>query len=173
LRWRQPSAGSDREGFVARYYSPADSPPAFCGGSVFFADRAYQLTVFDAETGERLLAEEKSVAVAPSAGGDAVYVRHTDGRVSKRGADGSVLWMAEVPTGAVATPPIEAHGLVWVISDRGMLSALNAADGEVIGQQRVTPDLFAYAGPAFDGERVYVGDMAGNVTCLQPDRVRP
>ncbi len=166
LRWRQPSAGSDREGFVAWYYSPADCPPAFVGGNVFFADRAYRLTVFDARTGERLLAEEKCAAVAPSADGASVYVRHSDGRVSRRAADGSVTWTVEVPTGAVATVPVESHGIVWVISDRGLLSALDVETGGLLGQERVTADLFAFAAPAFDGERVYVADMSGRVTCL-------
>lgn len=168
VRWSGPSAGSDREGFVAWYYSPADCPPAFVGGNVFFADRAYQLTVFDAQTGERLLAEEKSVAVAPSADGTGVYVRHTDGRASRRAADGSVVWTAEVPTGAVATPPVESHGLVWVISDRGMLSALDPQTGALVAQQRVVRDLFGFAAPVFDGEHVYLADMAGNVTCFAP-----
>ncbi|MFW6437621.1 MAG: PQQ-binding-like beta-propeller repeat protein [Armatimonadota bacterium] len=171
LRWSGPSAGSDREGFVAWYYSPADSPPAFVGGNVFFADRAYQVTVFDAQTGERLLAEEKSVAVAPSADGASVYVRHTDGRVSKRAADGSTIWTAEAPTGAVATPPVEAAGRVWVISDRGVLSVLDAHSGTLVAQQRLVRDLFGFAAPAFDGERLYLADMAGNVTCFALNRV--
>lgn len=166
VRWRRPSAGSDREGFVAWYYSPADCPPVFAGENVFFADRAYRLTVFDGRTGGRVLDEEKCVAVGPSADARFVYARHTDGRVSKRGADGEVVWSAEAPTGAVATPPVEAHGVVWVISDRGVLSALDAETGRVLAQQRVTPELFAFAAPAFDGERVYIADMSGRVTCL-------
>ncbi|NLO07643.1 MAG: PQQ-binding-like beta-propeller repeat protein [candidate division WS1 bacterium] len=166
LRWRRPSAGSDREGFVAWYYSPADCPPAVAGDNVFFADRAYRLTAFSASIGERILDEEKCVAVAAAADGASVHVRHTDGRVSRRSSDGSIIWSAEVPTGAVAAPPIEALGIVWVISDRGTLSALNAGEGSLLGQQRVTADLFAFAPPAFDGERVYVADMSGRVTCF-------
>jgi outer membrane protein assembly factor BamB len=168
VRWRKPSAGSDREGFVAWYYSPADCPPAVAGRNVFFADRAYMLTVFDAATGERILDEERSVAVGPSGDGQFVYVRHTDDRVSKRRADGSVAWEAGVPTGAVATPPVESYGIAWVISDRGTLTALDAASGEILAQQRITPDLFAFAAPTFDGERLYVADMGGRLTCFRP-----
>jgi len=168
LRWRRPSAGSDREGFVARYYSPADCAPACAGPNVFFADRAYRLTVFDARTGERVMAEEKCVAVAASGDGRFVYVRHSDGRVSKRGADGAAIWTADVPTGAVATPPVPAGRYVWVLSNLGTLSALDEETGAVIAQQRVTRDLYAFAAPAFDGERVYVADMAGRLTALAP-----
>ncbi|MGI5818537.1 MAG: PQQ-binding-like beta-propeller repeat protein [Armatimonadota bacterium] len=168
VRWRAPSAGSDREGFVAWYYSPADCAPVAIGDRVFFADRAYRLTVFDAGTGERLLDEERCVAVGPSEDGQFVYVRHTDHRVSKRAADGSTVWVAEAPTGAVPTAPVESHGLVWVLSDRGVLTALEAGSGEVRAQQRVTPDLFAFAAPEFDGERVYVADMGGRLTCFVP-----
>lgn len=92
--------------------------------------------------------------------------------MSRRAADGAVTWTAEVPTGAVATPPVEAHGIVWVISDRGLLSALDAQTGDLLGQQRVTAGLFAFAAPAFDGERLYVADMSGRVTCFLPDWLR-
>lgn len=168
VRWRAPSAGSNRDGFVAWYYSPADCPPACAGDRVFFADRAYRLTIFEARTGARVLDEEKCVAVASSDDGRFVYVRHTDGRVSKRDTDGAVIWTTEVPTGAVATPPVPAGELVWVISDRGMLSALDAETGAVLAQQRIMRDLFAFAAPAYDGERVYVADMAGRITALTP-----
>ncbi len=167
LRWRQLSAGSDREA-AARYYSPADCAPALAGPNVFFTDRAYRLTVFGARTGERVMAEEKCVAVAASADGRHVYVRHTDGRVSKRGADGAVIWSTEAPTGAIALPPVAAGGYVWVLSNLGTLSALDEETGAVIAQQRVTRDLYAFAAPAFDGERVYVADMAGRLTALAP-----
>ncbi|MGD9494981.1 MAG: PQQ-binding-like beta-propeller repeat protein [Armatimonadota bacterium] len=167
LRWRRPSAGSDREA-AARYYSPADCAPAFAAPNVFFADRAYRLTVFEAASGERVLDEEACVAVAGSPDGRSVYVRHTDGRVSKRSADGAVVWTAQVPTGAIATPPVPAGGYVWVISNLGMLSALDEHSGVLVGQQRVSADIFCFAAPAFDGERVYIADMTGGVSALRP-----
>ncbi|MGD8238563.1 MAG: PQQ-binding-like beta-propeller repeat protein [Armatimonadota bacterium] len=166
--WRAPSRGSDREGGVARYYSPADCGPVFVEGRVFVADRAYYLTVLDSRTGERLMEEKQCVAVSPSGDGRSVYVRHTDGRVSKRRSDGRLVWTAEAPTGSIATPPVEAHGYVWVLSSLGTLSALHAETGEVAAEYKAFPDVYAFAAPAFDGERVYVADMAGDLLALEP-----
>jgi outer membrane protein assembly factor BamB len=164
--WRAPSKGSDREG-AARYYSPADCAPAFLEGRIFAADRAYSLTVLDSRTGERLMDEGKCVAVSRSPDGGFVYVRHTDDRVSKRRPDGSVVWTAEVPTGSIATPPVEAHGYVWMISSLGTLSVLDAETGQLVAlQYKAFPDIYAYAAPAFDRERVYLADMAGHLLAL-------
>jgi outer membrane protein assembly factor BamB len=168
LRWRVPSRGSDREGGVARYFSPADCGPAFAGDRLFVADRAYYLSILDARTGERVHEEGRSVAVSPSPDGHFVYVRHTDHRVTKRRPDGSIVWEAKVPTGYLATPPIEASGHVWVLSSLGTLSALDAETGEVRAQYQAFPRLYAFSAPASDGERVYVVDMGGNVLALEP-----
>ncbi|MEA3403675.1 MAG: PQQ-binding-like beta-propeller repeat protein [Armatimonadota bacterium] len=168
LHWRQRSAGSDREGFVARYYSPADCAPALARRMLFVADRAYRLTLLDAVSGRRLSQESKCVAVAAAADGRHVYVRHTDGRVSKRAEDGSVVWSAEVSTGAVAAPPTEAGGRVWVASNTGILSGMDAATGRVLAQYRATRDIYVFASPACAGERVFVADAAGRIIALEP-----
>jgi hypothetical protein len=49
-----------------------------------------------------------------------------------------------------------------------MLTVLDATAGEIVARQRVTPSLFSFAAPAFDGERIYIADMAGRLTCLAP-----
>lgn len=170
LRWRALSAGSDREGGAARYYSPADCGLAFAGGRIFAADRAYRLTILDARSGNRLHTEENCVALCASADGRAVYLRHTDNRVSQRRSDGSVVWETGVPTGYVAAPPVEAGGYVWLLSSLGTLSVLEAGTGGLVGQYRAFPGLYAFAAPAFDGERVYVADMGGNLLALRPPR---
>jgi outer membrane protein assembly factor BamB len=166
LAWRAPSKGSDRSG-AARYYSPADCGPAWAGGRLFVADRAYQMTVFDGATGERLLDEAKCVAVGAGADGEAAYVRHTDGRVSKRRPDGGVVWTAHVPTGSLATPPETCNGRVLAISTLGTLSVLDDRNGAVIAQYKAFPDLYAFSRPVTDGDRVYVADLSGNVLCLK------
>ncbi|MFQ6130623.1 MAG: PQQ-binding-like beta-propeller repeat protein [Armatimonadota bacterium] len=168
LRWRVPSRGSDREGTVARYYSPADCAPAVAGRNLFVADRAYYLTILDALTGERLLTEQRCAAASGSAEGRFVYVRHTDNRVSKRLPDGSVVWEAQAPTGFIATPPVAAHGSVWMLSTLGTLCALDDETGRLAAQYKAFPDVYAFAAPACDGQRVYVADMAGHLLALAP-----
>lgn len=167
LRWRVPSAGSDREA-AARYYSPADCSPAPAGDRLFVTDRAYRLTVLDAATGVRLADEDNCAAVAASADGQAVYVRHTDGRVSRRNADGSVVWTAQAPTGVLPTPPVIVGGRVYVVSNTGILSILDEATGALWAQQRVFTGTFVFAAPATDGRRVYLADATGQVLALEP-----
>ena len=165
--WRAPSKGSDRAG-AAHYYSPADCAPAFAGGSLFVADRAYSLTVMDPATGGVGMTQGKCVAVSASEDGKFAYVRHTNGRVTKRKPDGSVVWTAEVPTGAIANPAVASGGRVWVVSNLGTLSVLDEETGAAVGQYKAFPGIYAYAAPAFDGERVYVADQAGNLLALYP-----
>jgi outer membrane protein assembly factor BamB len=104
--------------------------------------------------------------VALAEDGQAVYARRTDGRVTKLAADGRVLWDVQVPAGAVATPPVAAAGRVWMLSNLGTLSVLNP-EGSVLAQLKAFPDLFAFAAPAVDGDRVFVVDAAGCLTALE------
>jgi len=164
VRWKAKSAGSSRKA-APLYYSPADCAPVYAGGRLFVADRAMLLNTYDAATGKRLSAEENVSAVGAGAGGT-VLVRHTDGRVSKRRANGTTIWTAKVPTGYVPTPPIEAAGKVWMVSSVGFLSALDGATGKVLAQVQVSPELYAFAAPAASGNTVYVADAGGNVVAL-------
>lgn len=164
-RWQALSRGSDRTG-AAEYYSPADAPPVVVQGKVWICDRGYWLTGLDAVTGERFAAEEKAAAVCASADGAHFYVRQSDGRVTKRTATGEIVWTAEVPTGYVPTPPVEAGSFVWMLSGLGTLSKLQVDTGRLVAQYKAFPGIYAFAAPAFDGSRVYLADMAGNLLAL-------
>lgn len=165
LRWRKLSKGSDRPA-AAQYYSPADCAPAYVAPNLFASDRAHCLTILDAATGKQLLAETQCSAVSASPDGSFAYLRHTNGRVSKRRPDGSLVWTAEAPTGYLPNPPIEAGGYVFVLSDRGLLSILDAGTGQGIARYQAFPSLFAHASPAFDGERIFVADLGGALLAL-------
>ncbi|MCX7014140.1 MAG: PQQ-binding-like beta-propeller repeat protein [Candidatus Sumerlaeota bacterium] len=167
MQWRKPSHGSIQKKTLNRYYSPADCGPVFLAGQLLIADRADYLTVMNAQTGEETLAEPHCVAVAPSADGQFVYVRHTDNRISKRRSDGSVVWTAAVPTGVAPAPSVEAQGRVWTVSNTGTLSAVNSDTGALEAQWRALPGLYVFASPAADEERVYVADMGGHLVALQ------
>ena len=164
-RWKALSRGSDRSS-ASRYYSPADAPPVVAGSNLFVADRGYKLTVYDRLTGALLPLEEKCGAVGSGTDGS-VYLRHPDGRVSKRLADGTVVWEAKVPTGYLPVPPVEAGGRVWVMSDRGTLTGLDAAQGTVVAQCQVAPGMFMFAAPAATADEVYVADESGWVLALK------
>ncbi len=166
LVWKVPGKGSEKEGGASRYYSPADCGPVVVGDSLFVTDRGYWLAVLDTATGQQRMAEGKSAAVCASADGRFAYVRHSDGRVSKRGSDGAAVWTAEVPTGSVPTPPVASEGRVWMLSSLGTLSCIDEATGQVQWQYKAFPDLYAFGAPAVDEERAYMGDMGGNLVAL-------
>jgi outer membrane protein assembly factor BamB len=165
LRWKALSKGASGTG-AAQYYSPADAPPVAAGGRVFVADRAYALTILDATTGAQVGTADRCAALATAEDGKAVYARRTDGRLTKLALDGKVLWDVQVPAGAVATPPVAAAGRVWLISSLGTLSVLTP-EGALVAQLKAFPDLFAFAAPAVDGNRVFLADAAGCLTALE------
>ncbi len=167
VNWRVPSAGSDRDA-APRYYSPADCAPVLLGERLFVADRAYKLTILDAQTGERLGVMDKCAAVGPSPDGHSVYVRHTDNRVSKLDAAGDPIWTTAAPTGAIAAAPTCAHGRVLVVSNLGVLSVLDAESGAVLLTYRAFADSFVFGSPAYDGRYVCVVDAAGRLVVLEP-----
>ncbi|MEN6547043.1 MAG: PQQ-binding-like beta-propeller repeat protein [Armatimonadia bacterium] len=167
VRWKALSRGSNRSS-ASRYYSPADATPVVAGGNLFVADRGYKLTVYDRLTGALLPVEGSCSAVGTGTNGS-VYLRHPDGRVSKRLADGTVVWEAKVPTGYLPVPPVEAGGRVWVTSDRGILTGLDAAQGTVVAQCQVSPGMFMFAAPAATQDEVYVAEEAGWVLGLKAE----
>lgn len=165
LRWKALSKGASGTG-AAQYYSPADAPPVVAGGRVFIADRAYALTILDAASGTQVGTAERCAALALAEDRQAVYARRTDGRLTKLSPEGKVLWDTQVPAGSVATPPAVATGRIWLISSLGTLSVLNPS-GALVAQIKAFPDLYAFAAPAVDDDRVYLVDAAGCLTALQ------
>lgn len=167
LRWKQPSLGSEKENGAARYYSPADCAPAVVSGRVVVADRAYDLTTLDARTGARLGTAQKCAGVAAAPDGQAIYLRHTDGRVSKQGADGTLVWETKVPTGYLAIPPTVAKDRVWVVSDVGTVSILDEQTGALRAQYKAFAEQYVFSAPAVSAGRVYVADAAGVLLALE------
>ena len=165
-RWQALSQGADRAA-AAEYYSPADGSPVVVGGQVWVCDRGYYLTVLDAATGQRLRSEPQCVAVAPTLEGQGCYIRHTDNRVTRRAADGTVRWTANVPTGAVPVPPVAVGDRVLVVSSLGVLSWLEADTGALVAQYNASPGQYVLAAPAAAGAEVYLADLAGNLLALE------
>ncbi len=169
VNWRVRSAGSDRDA-APRYYSPADCAPVLVGNRLFVADRAYNLTILDADTGQRLGVMDKCVAVGPSPDGQAAYVRHTDNRVSRLDVAGGVVWTTAAPTGAIPAPPTAAHGRVLVASNTGVLTVLDAETGAALLSYRAFAESYVFGSPAYDGRYAYIVDAAGRMVVLDVRR---
>lgn len=165
-RWKSLVQGSDRQA-APEYYSPSECAPVVVGGKVWAVDRAGNLNSLDAATGQRLAAEPKAGGVGPAGDDEHFYVRHGDGRLTRRDAEGKVLWTAQVPTGSIPTPPVEVAGEVHFVSSLGLWSCLQAETGALLAQYKAGPGLFVYGAPAVAGKRVVVADMGGNLVCLE------
>lgn len=174
LRWKCLGVGSDTDK-APQYYSPADCGPVFAGGNVFVADRAYWLSVVHAPTGIRLSAAEDTEnfpafdqcgGVGLSEDGRFIYLRRTDGRLTKINPEGKVIWESEVPTGYVPTAPTERDGVVYVCSSTGRVSAVEAATGRLRWQYQATPQLYVLSRVTTAQGVVYVSGMDGSVTAL-------
>lgn len=168
LAWkvRGPKA-SDGKG--VRYYAPADCGPVAVGDTLFVCDRGYLLGTFT-RAGQPGATLDKSVAaIAPCSAAGGILARATDDRVCRLDAAGEKLWERAVPAGRFPVPPTAAGAAVYVCSNRGLLSVLDAADGRVRWSYQVTPGFFVMAPVAVaDDGACYVAGMDGSVTALRP-----
>jgi outer membrane protein assembly factor BamB len=80
-----------------------------------------------------------------------------------RVADGSVVWRHERGSPYTSTP-IVVNGLLYIVTDNGILSVYRAASGERLYQQRLPPAGGSYsASPVSAGGRVYFTSEDGSV----------
>jgi outer membrane protein assembly factor BamB len=172
-RWRSlgPKAS---EGKAARYFSPADCGPLVIGAKLFVCDRGYQLGTYS--IGGKLESKRpaKASAIGPAENGRSFYARTTDDRLCKLGEDGEVLWQVSVPAGRFPIPPTEHAGRVYVCSNRGRLSVLDASDGQLLWAYQATPGFYVMAPVAVDSPEsgdvepvCYVASMDGWLTAVR------
>lgn len=187
LHWKSlgPKA-SDGKG--SRYYSPADCSPAVLGERLFVCDRGYVLGTYSrlgkleqtwpaqaaAIVPAAALPTTRPAAAAASNDSSALLVRTTGDQVRRLNSDGETVWETSVPAGRFPAPPTIAGGRVYVCSNRGLLSVLDAADGRVIWQYQATAGYFVMApvGVALDDASparsvAIVAGMDGTVTAVR------
>jgi len=167
LIWKQLGEGSKAASGAKRYYSPADAAPVVCEGKLFIADRAYMLTIFNADTGERINAMPKVAAVSLSEDGKFVYLRKTDGNLEKIDSSGQSIWTCPAMLGYIPTPPTEKSGVVYVCSGKGVVSAISADAGKLLWQYQASPQLFVMSSVACDGTNAYVTAFDGYLTAIK------
>ncbi|MEW6251102.1 MAG: PQQ-binding-like beta-propeller repeat protein [Planctomycetota bacterium] len=169
LRWKTlgPSSAAQKG---SRYYAPADCPTVVLDKTLFVCDRGYRLGTYD--TAGRPLESwaNQACGIAAGADGRSVYVRTTLNQVIKLDPAGQPLWESAVPAGRFPIPPTEHAGVVYVCSNRGLLSALDARDGRALWSHQVTPGFYvmaplcAYSGAGRTA--CYVAGTDGSVTAL-------
>jgi outer membrane protein assembly factor BamB len=165
LVWKCEGKGSS-EGGAAVYYSPADCGPVVCNGMVFVADRKYRCAIIDDATGKIVNSLDGISGVGLSGDGQSVYLRHTNGSVSKVDCTGKDIWSASVPTDIVPTAPTESGSVVYACGGRGTLSAMSAADGKVLWQYDTTPTQYVLASVGAADSTAYVVGTDGSLTAV-------
>lgn len=166
LLWKEIGEGSRIEA-AKRYYSPGDAMPVVAGGKVFAADRRYNLTILDAKTGERLGTMEGVAATGLSEDGNFIYLRRTTGNLVKMDTDQNVIWEVNAELNALPVAPVEKHGVVFVASAQGKVSAVSARFGRILWQYQASPQLFVMAGVGSDGVNAYVPAFDGHLTAIK------
>ena len=77
----------------------------------------------------------------------------------------SLAW--KMTKGAPKKPsPIIVNGLLYVINDGGILTCLNARDGEVLWRSRLEGEYSS--SPTFAGGKIYISNHSGKTTVIQP-----
>lgn len=156
------------DGKSARYYAPADCGPAVIGDTLFVCDRGYVLGAYDRDGAQHDRVDTDVSAIAADPTGRFFYSRGLKDRISKFDATGEKLWDRAVPAGRFPIPPTIHGDAVYVCSNRGLLSVLDANDGSVRWTYQVTPGFYVMAPVAVDDDGVcYVAGMDGTVTALR------
>ncbi|MDA8805922.1 PQQ-like beta-propeller repeat protein, partial [Opitutales bacterium] len=77
----------------------------------------------------------------------------------------SLAW--KMTKGAPKKPsPIIVNGLLYVINDGGILTCLNARDGEVLWRSRLEGEYSS--SPTFADGKIYISNHSGKTTVIQP-----
>jgi len=167
LVWRQLGEGSRIARGAKRYYSPADAMPVVAEGKVMIADRNMMLSILNAETGTVVDSMRRVSATGLSEDGKFVYLRRTDGDLTKIDSAGKELWSTPAHLGAIPTAPTEKNGVVYVCSGKGTVSALAADTGKILWQYQASPQLFVMSSVACDGANAYVTAFDGSLTAIK------
>ncbi|MFB3896147.1 MAG: PQQ-binding-like beta-propeller repeat protein [bacterium] len=174
IRWRNQAAGAASKTAAKDYYSAADCPPVISRNTslVYFADRDFRLSAIDIQSGAVSWSTTNCTGVGISRNQDALYLRKYagDAQLEKLKLDGTNIWSAPVKLNQspmrFPTAPIEKDGIVYVCSCLGTLYAIDAKDGRILWQYRVTPELYVMNSVNAADGIVYVSAMDGTLTAI-------
>ena len=152
---------------LARYHAPADNGPVAVDDRVFIADRGSEAGSYTQKGDFETTISSDCTAIGLSENRVALYLRLVRGPVTKIDLAGHELWESKTRTGRVPVSPLEKAGVVYVCSNKGKLSALDAANGQEKWTYQVTPQLYVMAGIALDSNIAYTCGLDGVVTAIK------
>lgn len=163
-------------GAANRMLSPAACYPVGANGRVFIVAPDRYMTVLDAFSGAEIWRKKiDSIRVRESMGlaedGTLVYVKTMNGQVlgvSTLADSMRIDWKSALQLPYELTPSaISANdALVFVPSHSGLLSGLDAEDGHVAWQYKISNAMINPMQP-IDGDRMVASTMDGKVVCLE------
>lgn len=155
---------------MSRYYSAADCALTGCDGMLYACDRGWVLGQYSSRGQfQKVLGEDVS-GVSVGKDSCSIFVKMLDNRLLRMDTSGQVDWEAEVVSGRAPTPPVVIGNHVVVLSDTGILTALDASTGARQIEYSISPRLYCLSGIGTDGLRkIVAADMDGLITCLLLD----
>jgi len=164
--WRQPGPKNLELKRTITYYGPADNGPLATRNKVYIADRGYVAGVYLPDGTYEKTISKKCSAIGFSEDKKSLYLRGTSQPLTKIDLDGNVLWESSEVLGRFPVSPLEKDGKVFVCSNRGRFSALDARSGKVLWQYQVTPKLYVMSGPSVHEGVVFTTGMDGYITAF-------
>ena len=162
--WSESLTRTRRE---SQFASMTDAArPAIENGVVYAIGHAGRMTATNAKTGERIWSLNAPGTQMPWVAGDSVFIVDTRAQimaVSKR--DGKIQWTTKLPTSGAWSGPVLAGNQLWTVSSKGLLAAVDAVGGRVIGQQEVGAG--SYIAPVVAGGRMYLLTDSAKLIALQ------
>lgn len=129
--------------------------PAIDNGMVFAVSHAGRMIATNSATGERLWSLNLPGTQTPCVAGDSVFVVDTNGQLMAiNRKDGKIQWSVKLPGGSTFAGPVLAGGNLWLASNTGQLVGVDAASGNVVGQQDLGDPVFV--APIVAQGRMYV-----------------
>lgn len=160
-----------------RMFSPAQVVPVITHSRVYLASPDRFMTVLDEKTGEVIwryndLENRVRESIGVSEDGNTVYAKTMDGKILAIDAtvpERKIKWVSlgeDMGYELAPTHIVEKNGVVYAPTDKGLIYAYSATDGEFLWKYRISNGLINMILPT-DNDELYVSAMDGKLVKLK------
>ena len=129
--------------------------PVVDRGVVYAISHGGRMIATSLASGARVWTKNVGSTQMPWVAGDAIFVVDVAGRLTALGRnDGSVRWVAELPSASRWSGPVLAGNQVWVVSSDGLLVGVDARAGQI--SSKINLDTEVFVTPVVAGGRMYI-----------------